>query len=153
MSEFSTKKLDQLIAALKTNPTAKVGIFGSKNSRTNPDNTNADIGLKHEFGDPTGSPPLPVRSFLRMPIALKMQNYLDASDTFTEATVKEVVAKSSLTPWIKKLGILGEAIVLEAFHTGGFGQWKPSNMTYKKVHQTLVETHQLRDSIASEVSE
>ena len=109
--------------------------------------TNAEIGIRKEFGEGH----LPLRSFLRMPITEKFQQYLEASGAFTKETISEVIKEKSLYNWIKKFGILGERIVMDAFASGGFGQWKPSNMNYKKVHQTLVETQQLRDSISSEV--
>jgi phage gpG-like protein len=127
---------------------ARVGILGGKNTRKD-SNTNAVIGVKHEFGDPKEN--LPIRSFLRMPIIEKMQSKLDASNAFSKKSINEIIQAKDILPWIKKLGVLGEAIVLEAFETGGFGKWKPSNMKFKKNHQTLVETQQLRNSITSEV--
>ncbi len=63
------------------------------------------------------------------------------------------VQHSELNLLVKKVAVVAEGIVAEAFDTGGFGQWPPSDMTHKKVHQTLVETQQLRNSITSEVKE
>lgn len=147
--ELDTKKLDELIKSLSgKTPQAKVGIIGNLSARTD-DSNNAAIGLKHEFG----MEGLPIRSFLRMPLIEFMQKYLDKSDAFSREALKDVIAKRSITPWITKIGFIAETIIADAFQSGGFGKWKPSNMNFKKNHQTLVETQQLRNSITSEVVE
>lgn len=150
--EFDKRKLDQLIKALKGKlPVARVGVLAGKTQRQDGDLNNATIGAKHEFGDP--SEDLPVRSFLRVPISEKMQKYLEKSGAFTEDALKKVIQDGSIYNYIQKFGIVGEAIVQDAFDSGGFGQWKPSIMKFKKTKQTLVETQQLRKSITSEVKE
>lgn len=147
--EFKDDGLKKLIKALGAKvPYAKVGVLGDKNARQD-HNTNAKIGLKHEFGDDE----VPQRSFLRMPITENLQKYLENSGAFDEAAIKEVIKSGSIKVWIQKVGVLGESIVIDAFNSGGFGKWKPSNMNFKKNHQTLVETQQLRNSITSEVEE
>ncbi len=96
-----------------------------------------------------------IRSFLRFPIALKMQKALEESGAFNEDMLKLLFAQKSLLPWVKKLAILGEGIVLDAFETGGFGYWpglSPKTWARKKNKQILVETQQLRNSITSEVN-
>ena len=151
--EYKDMGLQALIKALgESSPSAKVGILGGAKARTEGSSdkhqsTNAEIGARHEFG----STNLPVRSFLRMPISLKMQTYLDNSKLLTPEVIKNVIQEKSLEQIVSILGILGESIVLEAFTTGGFGKWKASNMTNKKNQETLVETQQLRNSISSEV--
>ncbi len=52
---------------------------------------------------------------------------------------------------MKRIAIVALDVVLGAFATGGYGKWKPSNMEHKKVHMTLVETQQLRNSVTEEV--
>jgi hypothetical protein len=179
---FNTKGLDALIATLKGRPPrARIGVLSSKNIRRESDlsqakkvarkakkhgnffeqasaegnvrrssagETNAKIGLKHEFG--IG---VPMRSFLRIPIADNFQQYLENAGAFDSDAFKKVIAKKSLTLYVKRMGIVGETIVSDAFATGGFGKWKESQMKDKKVKQTLVETQQLRNSISSEVIE
>ena len=169
--EYKDMGLKDLIRALsETMPVAKVGILGGKSFRSlkgdkvrnskqslpvgnapvsagGEDLTNADIGKKHEFGDDG----LPMRSFLRLPITENMQKYLDESKFFGQDEVKLVLKEKSIIIWMKKIAIVAESIVADAFATGGFGKWKPSNMKNKKVQQTLVETQQLRNSITSEV--
>lgn len=146
--------LDKLLKALKGKlPVARVGILGesvvrgSGTAEKSP--TNAQIGAWHEFGTSR----TPVRSFLRLPIATFIQKRMESSGLFTKEELKKVTDQGSLIPWLRKIGILAEAIVAEGFDTGGFGSWIPSNMKRKKNHQTLVETQQLRNSITSDVKE
>lgn len=149
---INTKGLEQLIKALKGKDLfVKVGVLGNKNIRNTKlhEETNAVIGARHEFGTDT----LPIRSFLRVPISENIQKYLSKSGVFDQNMMKKVLKEGSFLEWIKKIGLVAETIVADAFNTGGFGKWKPSDMRYKKVHQTLVETQQLRNSITSEVSE
>lgn len=137
-----------LIKAFKSPPHVRLGILGKQGLRKGVDGpTNAEIGAAHEFGTTT----LPIRSFLRMPITEKLKSELEQSGAFDKDTLKEVIQSGSIEAWMKKVGIVGEAIIQEAFATGGFGQWKPSDMSEKKNHQTLVESQQLRNSITSEV--
>lgn len=148
--ELDTRKLDKFLKALKGDiPTAKVGIIGDKNQRSNEvmGEGNAAIGAKHEYG----SDGMPMRSFLRIPISDNMQKYLDNSGAFTKDALNKVINEASLFEWLQKIAVIGETIVLDAFDSGGFGKWKPSIMTHKKTKQTLVETQQLRNSISSEV--
>lgn len=147
MSEFNDKNLMKMIKALKQVPQAKVGILGDKNARSKDKLTNAQIGAKHEFGEDG----MPIRSFLRFPISTYLQKYLDNSGAFNKDTLSEVIKLGTIKPWVQKIAITAESIVQEAFATGGFGQWKPSHMEDKKVHLTLVETQQLRNSITSRV--
>jgi hypothetical protein len=152
--EFKSDGLKQLLKALESSKInrARVGVLGDKTARTSESSdqgnkTNAEIGAKHEFGDDE----VPIRSFLRVPISEKMQSFLEDSNAFNKEALAEVIKSGSIEEWLKKLGILGEQIVAEAFATGGFGQWPPSNMKYKKNHQTLIETQQLRNSVTSDV--
>lgn len=172
--ELNMKPLEDLIKALNEQaPSVRVGILGGTTQRSpegtkfrsqaavktilpmgdvklpklNNDKTNAEIGLEHEFGTET----LPRRSFLRFPIMMQMQKYLDESNFFGSDSLKIVLNEKSLRSWVAKIGIVAENVVGDAFETGGFGLWKPSIMTGKKIQQTLVETTQLRDSIHSEV--
>ncbi len=156
MSEETTlnlRGLDQLLKALKAKPpVARVGILGSKSARSGTGKgapTNAQIGAWHEFG----TTKLPQRSFLREPISDNLDKRMESSGALDRDVLADVIKSGSVMPWLRKIAILAEAIVAEAFATGGFGKWRPSDMTHKKVHQTLVETQQLRNSITSEVRE
>jgi phage gpG-like protein len=149
---LDNQKLEGLIKALKTNSYVRVGILGSNTQRDGSVN-NATVGAAHEFG----TSKLPERSFLRMPLTEKLEMELKKSGAFKrkvmEKILQSVSRKKKTTDFLKQLGVVAEKIVLEAFETGGFGKWKTSNMSRKKVHQTLVETQQLRDSVTSDVVE
>ena len=146
--EFDVKGLESLVSVLEGKESfhGVVGILGDGEQRDGV-KTNAEIGLRHEFGDDK----MPQRSFLRVPLIDNLQNKLQESGAFTDEVAKEVIKSGSIKGWVEKATLVAESIVIEAFGTGGFGKWKPSNMKYKKNHQTLVETQQLRDSITSEV--
>lgn len=146
---LNTKVLDKILKGFKKPPVAAVGVMGDHAHRKEGEETNASIGARHEFG----TDKLPIRSFLRVPLTNKMSEFLEKSGAFDQESLDEIIRTGSLEAWVKKIGVVGEAVVLEAFNTGGFGEWKPSDMTHKKVHQTLVETQQLRNSITSEVRE
>lgn len=142
--------LQKVLKALKVKPpVARVGILGNNALRSDGKGgpNNATIGSWHEFG----TSKLPVRSFLRVPISEKLQKELEKSGAFTPEALSQVVKQKTLRPWVEKMAIVAEGIVADAFDTGGFGAWKPSDMQHKKVKQTLVETQQLRNSITSEV--
>jgi phage gpG-like protein len=146
------KGLQQLCKALKARPpVARLGILGDKNKRKKGIPGNAEIGAAHEFGSEKRG--LPQRSFLRVPLIDKLQGEMEKTGALEDLVIKEVIRSGSMVSWLKKIAVLGEKIVQDAFATGGFGKWKPSDMTRKKNHQTLVETQQLRDSIVSEVKE
>lgn len=145
---FDDKALQKIIDALKDadKHTAHVGILSRTNARNDAGETNATIGARHEFG--LG---VPLRSFLRMPIETELDKQIQVSGLFNKKSIAEVIATGTFEPLVKKIGIVGERTVLLAFDSGGFGRWLPSNMQDKKVHLTLVESQQLRNSITSEV--
>lgn len=152
--QLDTKAMDQLIKAFKTQPVARVGILGKSNARVPAGGatevkTNAEIGAAHEFG--SGS--MPIRSFLRIPISWHLDKYLNKAGAFDKDTLKKVIAEGTIVPWWEKVAITAHTIVLDAFASGGFGLWPPSNMAKKKVHQTLVETQQLRNAQTWDVKE
>lgn len=144
------RRLNQLIAAFSGNiPKARVGILGGKNSRASEKGnvTNSEIGARHEFGGGN----MPKRSFLRVPLSDHLRPALEKAGFFDEQSLQQVIKDRSIFPWVKKIAIAGLDVVLGAFETGGYGKWKPSNMASKKVHMTLVETQQLRNSITEDV--
>jgi phage gpG-like protein len=147
--EINLKGLDQLLKALKgKQPTAKVGILGGE-GRSDGSLSNSEIGAFHEFG----TSKVPQRSFLRIPLTANLNKALEQSGAFDPETLREVVNNGTITPWLEKVAVVAEGIVLDAFDTGGNGLWPPSDMTHKKNKQTLIETQQLRNSISHEVKE
>lgn len=148
--EYADKNLQAFLKAISTAsgplPYARLGVLGGHNARKG-EGSNAEIGQKHEFGDDG----LPIRSWLRMPITTHLQKELEKSGAFEEEAILKIINEGDIEKWMKKVGIVGESCVSQAFDTGGFGQWKPSDMRFKKVKQTLVETQQLRNSVTSDV--
>lgn len=147
--KLDLRGLDRLLRALKgPKPKARIGIL-SDSSRVNTNKTNAEVGAYAEFGTAHS----PVRSWLRVPLTTYWYKRLMASEALDKETIRMVIAEGSVLPWLKRVMIIGEGIIAEAFDTGGFGQWPPSDMRNKKNHQTLIETQQLRNSVTSEVKE
>lgn len=177
--QLNLKKLQDFAKSLgKNSPYVKLGVLGAKVERTENKKvltmsdivnmkkkykplkasgkqaeklTNAQIGLIHEFGSLKRK--IPARSFLRMPIQFKLKSAMDSAGAFSEATVNKIIEEKSLLPWMAKVGVLAEGIVLQAFATGGFGRWAPwKNPNYKNnANMLLVDTTQLRSSITHEI--
>lgn len=148
---LNTSGLDKILRALKGKPPiAKVGVLGSNAARSGGGATNAQIGAAHEYG----TTKIPQRSFLRIPLTQNLQSELESSGAFTKHSFDEVVKQKSLLPWVEKLAIIAEGIVLDAFDQQGPG-WAPlapKTLEHKKVKQILTETQQLRNSISSEIT-
>lgn len=150
--------LEALARALRRDPpTCRLGILGGHASRRSKPGdasspTNAEIGALYEFNDGR-NPNRPGGSFLRVPLIDHLESQLQDTGLLDQKTLERVIATGTITPWVRKLAIVGEKVVMGAFATEGYGKWKPSDMTRKKNAQTLVETGQLRNSISSEVTE
>lgn len=155
--------LDQLLKALKQAkpPVVRVGIVGDKNGPhaakdgQHPRNlpTVAEVGAVHEYGSPARG--IPQRSFLRVPLTDMLGKEMEASGAISDDATKDVIKAGSLIPYLKKIAILAERIVLGAFDSGGYGKWpawKDPNYT-NNANQLLVDTQQLRNSITSTVIE
>lgn len=150
--EINTKGLDKLLKALKAKPpVARIGILGDSGAREGGGKTNAEIGAVHEFGTSRH----PVRSFLRLPLTTLLDKELAKAGAFDKDVLAQVVAQGTVVPWLKKVAVVGEGIVLGAFDTGGYGTWIPSygGEGNPRTGLTLVDTQQLRNSITSEVVE
>lgn len=123
----------------------------SKNSSAlkNQEKTNAEIGLIHELG--SLSDHIPRRSFLEMPLTLKMPSY---SKAFGDQIMK-AIDTGNIKPAYVNLGIKGEQVVQLAFASSGYGQWDPnaeSTVNKKGSSSPLIDTAQLRRSITSDVT-
>ncbi len=146
--DINADGLDELAKMIGENKLyVAVGILGNNNARKAGEKSNAEVGATHEFG----TDKLPIRSFLRMPLTEKLAAYLEKAGLQKSKSLESAIKERTLLPIFKKIGVAGEAVVHEAFATGGFGQWKPSQMDHKAIKQTLVETRQLERSITSEV--
>ncbi len=145
---LNDKRLKALIEAFSgKTPVARVGIFGDGKPRAKGFATNAEIGALHEFGGKNTEK----RSWLRIPLNDHLKAFLEKAGLFDKSALDRVIKSGSLVPWVQKIAVSALDVVLEGFATGGFGKWKPSNMARKKVHMTLVETQQLRNSVIQDV--
>lgn len=156
-----------------------IGVLGDNNSRAEPgDNAeeklgNADIGLIHEFGVMGGfvrhktrnaertqnrkwnqfrdQVTIPERSFLRMPVLQELPTAIYASG---KETWRKAILEKGVIYALKRLGILGEAVVQDAFATGGFGRWaplKPYTIKKKKSNAILIHLALMSQAITSRV--
>jgi len=147
---LNTEGLDRLIKAMKTPAQVKIGILGSGAGRIGGGPSNAFIGAQHEFGNSR----VPMRSFLRVPLIDNLNKRIKEAGVLDDAAFRQAIETGNFKVVLVRIGIVGEAIVAEAFATGGFGKWPPlqaDTLAHKKNHQILVETQQLRNSISSEV--
>lgn len=149
MIKLDKRNLESLKKIIKENTmTARVGILAdSPKIHKGSALTNVEIGVIHEFG----TEDMPRRSFLRMPLEMKLNPTLKEKNRLETAMIAKILETKDLTPLFKRILRISQRIIQDAFDTGGFGQWKPSDFSRKKVHQTLVETSQLRRSIRGEV--
>lgn len=153
--KFNVDKLQVLAKSLKKLDDGKyriqVGIFGDKNARPldkNAGATNAEIGFKQEMGSVNER--IPRRSFLW--------------DTFTkhgvelEQMIKEkkllekYFLKGKIDDYLKKVGAAATNLVVKAFMTGGWGDWKanaPLTIALKGSDQPLIDKGELWQSISS----
>lgn len=152
------KGLKAFIKAMKNPPYAKVGIIAGKSkTRTLGAGethlpTNAEVGAAHEFGAPARG--LPMRSWLRMPINTHLQAEIAKAIVALKKEFAQAKTAKTLVGFVTRLGIAGEAVCKQSFTNGGWGQWKKlsqATLDQKTTTQILVETTQLRESIASEV--
>ncbi len=151
-----------------------VGVLGGKDARQDMPGQytpgNAEIGAIHEFGITGGVSPLkvpgqskqpagkkgahvniPERSWLRMPVITKLPEAINAQ---SRAKWRDSILRDGVSATLKRLGILAEAVIQDAFATGGFGTWaKLSKVTIrrKKSAAILIASAQLRQSVTSRV--
>ncbi len=94
---------------------------------------------------------IPERSWLRMPVITKLPEAINAQ---SRAKWRDSILRDGVSATLKRLGILAEAVIQDAFATGGFGTWaKLSKVTIrrKKSAAILIASAQLRQSVTSRV--
>lgn len=148
-------KLENMLSKLSKKIYVDVGILGSE---VNPETgiTIAGIGAVHEFGtDKAGrgkSTTIPERSFLRMPIETKS----DDIEAFASKGLDKNLADGNIRRIFEQVGKGAEAVIQDAFETGGFGTWPElaqSTIDAKGSSGILIDTGLLRKSITSKVGE
>ena len=129
----------------------KVGILAGKTNRKDKTgDTNASIGVVHEFGSYIRN--IPKRSFIKMPLEYKAKELAHRIKVIVN---EKVLTGEGLMPAMKKIGVAAEAVIGDAFKTGGFGMWqalKPRTIARKGSDTILKETAQLSRSITSAVT-
>lgn len=142
-------------ALLSANTTIRVGIMGAEAATPHPVPagqkapktllTNAEVGAFHELDGKRTK--LPRRSFLQVPLAENFEKKLGRSIAGKADFMKKVLESGTFTAYFDVMEVVALAVVEEAFDTSGYGKWPSSDMSKKKVHQTLVESGALRESI------
>lgn len=148
------KGLEQIMKSLKGKPPMiRIGVLGggARSSKNSKGITNATVGAVHEFGAPNKN--IPQRSFLRIPLTENLQKEMEASGLFTQEISNKVIKSGSVKPWLEKVGVCAQSVVLDAFESSGDGKWpKWKNPNYKNEGgMLLVDTQQLRDSLTWDI--
>lgn len=165
--EAKFQVINTIIKELNKGYILEVGIMGEKASQIhkvqNEDGelvtpkeplTNAFIGAVHEYGSISRN--IPARSFLRMPLESRFGMMVKAN----LKSLVEYLANGRFRQWLEKAGLKAENIVQEAFHSSGWGSWKPlkpSTLRHRKKGHNgeaplpLLDTGQLSASISSRV--
>lgn len=157
-------KLRAIEKELNTKFMAQVGVLGSKaegrlstvtnkkgkhkTGKSPSSQTNAEIGLIHEKGSKSRN--IPRRSFLEVPLETKLPEQMNK---IGKGILAGITSLNIITAF-RKLGLIGEGIVLNAFNTSGYGQWAPNSpatIARKGSSMPLIDTAQLRKSISSRV--
>ena len=147
---LNTKGLQAFKRKLKGAEVARVqvGIFSDHDARRETVLTNAEIGAKHEAG--VIEEGIPRRSFLEVPARTELPKVVEGES----ATLIKAFIEDGAKAMLERVGFLGEAVVQDAFNTGGFGEWPPNTdytLARKQGDKPLIDTKQLRESISSRV--
>jgi hypothetical protein len=149
--EGDFSKIESLIKGLEEQHVVDVGVLGDDGAAPHPgsdDESVAEIGAKHEFG--VIGEGLPKRSFILMPIQSKQR----AIEKQVEKNLEANLASGNLLSVYRDIGFAAEAVIQEAFETGGFGKWEPlAEITIEKKGSSaiLIDEGVLRRSITSRV--
>jgi hypothetical protein len=148
---FNLDGLENLKKAVGNSMRARVGILGNHAARTDEKTgiNNAELGLIQMYGSITNN--IPPRDFLLMPIEVKKREILKS---LSSGQARSAFAKGDYKAMFVILGQAGEAAVMEAFATGGFGKWAPnkeSTIKQKGSSAPLIDQGELRKSISSDV--
>ncbi len=147
-TRYNMSKLQIFVKSLDDKHHVQIGIFGNKANRKKGVATNAELGAIHEFG--SFSRGIPARSFLRMPVSTQSTQIIKE----TTGSSKGLVASGKIVLLLKRLGTACENAIQRAFESRGFGTWapdKPATVRRKGSDSPLIDTAQLRRSIASRV--
>jgi hypothetical protein len=145
--KMNNKKLRELVRSFEHTPKFRIGILAD--STRSDGESNVNVGAVHELGLGKHR----VRSFIMAPM------YDDFFNDFTRRYLPSEVANTLFSGpqgtrrLVESFARSALQTILDAFDREGtsISPWYPSDMSRKKVHQTLTETGQLRDSISWEL--
>lgn len=146
-------KLEGLEADLKANSRSyvKVGILAKNAGRRDGSLLNNPTrGLIHEVG--SFSRNIPERSFLVMPLRMKLGQALKKLGD--PAVWNKLLVDFGFAILFDVIGNEAVGVILEAFATGGFGQWpqlSPWTVRQKGNADILIDTGEMRGAISYEV--
>lgn len=146
---IDTKTINSIKEAFSKGGYVKVGVLGDDASREDEGINNAELGMIQEFGSVSKN--IPPRSFLRMPLESKSEEFKKVAST---EAFKKSVEQGDLDNALQLIGFKAEEIVNDAFVSSGFGEWAanaPSTVEQKGSSKPLIDTSQLRRAISSEV--
>ena len=150
--DINLKQLENLAQNSKKQFVAKMGLIGaSANKRGGGGLTNSEIGVIHEFG--SLSKGIPRRSFLKETFIVKQENFNKAIAGFI---ARDITKKNGMRKIFDSIALYGQGLVAQAFHTSGFGRWKPlspNTIKAKGSAAILIDTGIMRKSINSKVEE
>ena len=151
--EGDFSQLEKLVENLGKDYHVDVGILGSETDSES-GLTIAGIGAVHEFGTMQAgrgrNTTIPKRSFILMPLTSKQDEITKRVESRMQGHLEQGDVKAVFVD----IGIAAEAVIQEAFETGGFGQWEPlSEITIERKGSSapLIDEGVLRKSITSEV--
>jgi phage gpG-like protein len=143
-------RLDALVKGLSKSMYVDIGVLSGEGraSAGEGEITIAGIGAVHEFGSLNKN--IPQRSFVAMPLQTKAQDI----ETAVGKKIESLISENNIEGIYELIGIYGEAVIQEAFETGGFGTWaelKESTIERKGSSAILIDTGRLRQAITSKV--
>ena len=133
--KFDDSGIKDLISELKKGYFVRVGIIGSKATKTEHKDsklTNAELGTIHEFGSRDGKHP-PRRSFLEDSLKFKLKFNEQQLADLRKSLFKNFIEKKMAKQFLEELGAKCLKVIEQGFATNGFGMWKPlASRTFDK---------------------
>lgn len=150
--KLNTDILDNIQKELGKRYVVRVGVLGKKAERPESPESNADIGMAHEFG--VESKRIPPRSWLRMPLQFVMPDFYKEEGQ----RLLDSMTKKNILAAFKRVGVAAVTAIQDAFDSKGFGNWA-DNTEYTVAHKKnksgentpLIDTGELRKAVMFEV--
>ena len=141
--------LDKLIKSLNASDYfVRIGIIGKDATEIHDKKsglTNAKLGTIHEQPNNDGVK-IPKRSFLEMPLKLKLDFNGEAMKEIKKAMLKQLFIKRNAKAFFEYLGDKCWDIVNHAFETNGYGEWQPWSEGYLKRRAKKIKGKKAREN-------